>query len=150
MALHFPPCLHLQAAWLTAAPAAALPAALPWLPWHCQLPSPRCPGWCGGSGTHTGSARAGAGTPGRAGAPLGTGWSPAAHGEGFSAGKRTAEEQKELLSHNQQRSQPSPGTPESPPPSCPGGLGGTEAIPNGARNCSACPIREQERRAVQQ
>lgn len=55
----FPPYLHLQAAWLTAAPTAALPspelvvlalpAALTSLSWHCQLfqhcqlPSPHCP-----------------------------------------------------------------------------------------------------------
>lgn len=36
-----------------------------------------CPGWCGGSVSHTGSARAGAGTRGTAGALLGTGWSRA-------------------------------------------------------------------------
>lgn len=39
--------------------------------------SPRCPGWCGGSASRTGSARAGAGTRGRAGALHGTGWSRA-------------------------------------------------------------------------
>lgn len=42
-------------------------------------PSPRCPGWCGGSGSRTGSARAGAGTRGTAGALRGTGWSRAGH-----------------------------------------------------------------------
>lgn len=44
-------------------------------------PSPRCPGWCGGSASHTGSARAGAGTQGTAGALHGTGWSRAGRGE---------------------------------------------------------------------
>lgn len=129
---------------------------------HCQQPSPRCPGWCGGSGTRTGSARAGAGTPGKAGAPHGTGWSPAAHREGFSSREkdrrgteRAAQPQSSpeittlspTTHHGAATAHGQHGPHRAPSPAAQGSLGGTEGHSQQGKQKllppSPCPNREQ-------